>query len=837
MKRRQSLLLSGLLMSCSLQSAQAAGLLLIDPGLTGPIAPPRGASFPPRNMIVRPPGGINIWPHPHPPATTTTPLLNGRVSFGLHLKSQAVKVQIDNQVARTYIKQEFSNDTDRNLSGTYLFPLPPDTTFSSFSLHIDGKPVEGKILLAEEARQQYEAIVRSMVDPGLLEYADYKTVRARIFPIPAHGTKIVELEYTQLLKAEDGLLKYKFPLKAEGETTPSEEIKVDVAISDKQGVRSVWSPSHHISVTKDGTKSKIALLEKDTLPDKDFVLYYGVSDKSMSANLLTHKLPEEDGYFLLTLSPPQQPHQVGAKDIVLVADTSGSMAGEKIDQTRRALKYVINSLSSQDRFGLIQFNTDVEAFKLNLLTATPENKKSALEYVDTLEARGGTNISEALNLSKHMLAENVGHTSYLVLMTDGEPTVGETDAAKIVKSIAQDSKVRVFDFGVGYDVNTRFLNELAEEHHGTSQYVEPNENLETAVSSFYDKIKNPVLTDVTIDIDGVKTRDVYPKEVKDIFAGTQVMLLGKYKDGGKSVVRLAGTINGVKKAFSFNLNFQPQEGENSYLPRLWAMRRIGHLTEVAKQNGNNKEVVDEIVALSQKYGIISEYTSFLVTDPSEKHGSALPVPISAMRPVPMSVARMIGRPGGAGGASVAWNGPAMPQMQIADDRGVTRKEGVRGNLSAVRSESVDSAAMPMAKGLDMRRKDKQSNLAVAQSSGFRNFAFSSSPPAAPTGVGAVLAAKKADNLKNAIVANEESSYAGTWKSAGDKTFSLKESFWTENGLSASDLKSAKDVTFLSDEYFALIKKNPEIAKYLSVGPQVIVKCKGITYKILAPHQT
>jgi len=813
-------------LSVSLQSgpSQAAGLLMIDPGL-GPIPAPRPISVPPHH-IVRPPVWDGIWTRPHPPTTITTPVLNGRVTFGLHLQSQAVKVQIDNQVARTYIKQVFANDTDRNLAGTYLFPLPADTSFSSFSLHIDGKPVEGKILAAEEARQQYEAIVRSMIDPGLLEYADYKTVRARIFPIPPHGTKTVELEYTQLLKAEDGMLKYKFPLKAEGENTPTEEIRVDMTITDKQGIRSVWSPSHHITVTKDGIKSKIALLEKDTLPDKDFILYYGVSDKNMSANLLTHKMPGDDGYFLLTLSPPVQSHQTSAKDIVLVADTSGSMAGDKIEETKKALKYVINSLSAQDRFGVIQFNTDVEAFKLSLQPASAENKKNALDYVDTLEARGGTNISGALDLSKHMLANNTGNPSYLVLMTDGEPTVGETDASKIIKSI-QDSKVRVFDFGVGYDVNTRFLNKLAEEHHGTSQYVEPNENLETAVSSFYDKIKNPVLTDVSIDIDGVKTKDVYPREVKDIFAGTQVMLLGQYKDGGKSVVHLAGTLNGVKKAYSFNLNFQPEEGENSYLPRLWAMRRIGHLTDVAKENGNTKEVVDEIVALSQKYGIISEYTSFLVTDPSERHGTAMNGPILGGRPVPMpmTVARM--RSAGGRWNNAAAAGPmfatAPQQMQLIDDRVTTY--GVRG--TAMNKSLATGASGSYRTGIDGR-------------SAFNHFAGGAGGALkSDTGADAVVLAKKEAKLKDATtIANEEgAAYAGTWKSMADKTFSLKENFWTENGLSAADLKSAKEVTFLSDEYFALIRNNPEIAKYLSVGPQVIVKCKGITYKILASRQS
>jgi Ca-activated chloride channel family protein len=199
--------------------AQATGMIMIDPGTMPHIVPITGPIGH---------GGTN-----HHPTVPVRPILKGGVSFGLRMQDQDVKVLISDQVARTYIKQVFANDTDRNLAGTYLFPLPADTTFSSFSLHIDGKPVEGKILEAEAARQEYEEIVRRMVDPGLLEYADYKTVRARIFPIPPHGTKTVELEYTQLLKAENGMLKYSYPLKSEGQADPLEEIKLTATLTSK----------------------------------------------------------------------------------------------------------------------------------------------------------------------------------------------------------------------------------------------------------------------------------------------------------------------------------------------------------------------------------------------------------------------------------------------------------------------------------------------------------------------------------------------------------------------------------------------------------------------------
>ncbi len=771
----------------------ASGILMIDPPLGGIMHPP---------FIVHP-------PH-HPVSPTRPPLLEGHVSYGLHLQSQNVKVTVTDQVARTNIKQVFSNDTDRNLAGTYLFPLPADTTFSSFSLHIDGKPVEGQILAAEDARQQYEEIVRKMIDPGLLEYADYKTVRARIFPIPAHGTKTVELEYTQLLKAEDGLVKYRFPLKTEGETAAADEIKVEMAVSSKTGVRSIWSPSHSVSVSRDGDhNAKISLFEKDTLPDKDFLLYYSVSDKAMSANLLTHKNPDEDGFFLLTLNPPQMPEKVVSKDIVLVADTSGSMSGEKIEQNKKALKYVINALSPDDRFGIVQFNTDVEAYRTDLMPATAENKKTAGSFINDLEARGGTNISDALQMGCKMLSGDSARPAYLVLMTDGEPTVGETDISKILKSVAPKRDVRIFDFGVGFDVNTMFLDKLAAEHHGTTEYVEPKDNLETAVAAFYQKIKSPVLTDAHIAINGVETKDVYPREVKDIFAGTQVMLLGKYKNTGKCTVNLTGKVQGVAKAYSFNLNFDPNQPGNTYLPRLWAMRRIGHLTDVAKENHNNKEVVDEIVALSKKYGIITEYTSFLVTDPSENGRLANfsrrdATPLN--RPVNVRGRLMTGSAGGAGGlAPVAMAAPMSAPM-IADARSYTATAGhMRYERKGQAQNAVAMDALDFAKDSEVGEK-------------------------------AVVRAKKMNDFKTAsTVAFTPASdgIAAVIKTVDDKTFYLRDGVWVEGGIEDRDAKSFKEVVFGSTQYFDLIHKNPEIRKYLTIGQQIQINFKGTLYRITA----
>lgn len=811
--------------------AMAAGFLIADPAFH-PVMPnvPRTG--------VRPPVLVPIPPildprRPQPRPQPHQPTLHGSVSHGLHMQAQEIKVDISDQVAKIYITQTFVNDTDQNLAGTYLFPLPEDTTFSSFSLHIDGKPVEGKILAAAEARAQYEAIVRQMVDPGLLEYADYKTVRARIFPIPAHGTKKVELEYTQLLKAEGGMLKYRFPLKSDNEAAgPVDDTKITVRVNGKQGLRSIWSPSHTVTVDRlENSRAKVTFAARDTVQDKDFLLYYSVSDKDMAASVVTHKLDGEDGYFLLTLSPPLKATQAVPKDIVLVADTSGSMQGEKIEQCKKALKHVVNSLAPGDRFGVVNFGTDAESFKSALAAATPENKKAAATFIDDLEARGGTNIGDALRTGLSLLKHDAARPAYLIMMTDGEPTVGETSVANLLK-LASDSgakkDVRIFDFGVGYDVNTRLLNQLSESHHGTSQYLEPGENLEVAMTSFYDKIKSPVLSQVAIAYNNLTVKDVYPRQPKDMFAGSQVLLLGRYKSGAAATVQVTGTVNGAPRSFSFPLKFEASEPTHSFLPKLWAMRRIAYLTDVAQSNGDTKEVVDEIVALSKKHGIISAYTSFLATDPKENQR----LPGQSIAALPSNMPAAAPR-------EEAWRGA--PGQMRSQMRGRIQDRADSTNFRFASNAGINGAGgagssnhAGVFKGRGQYQLAEPSVTSSFASADEMRDSFKAKLEGAPsTGKQAVAREKKIAAMKNAVAFDSKddvnAAFRSTIKTVEGKTFYLKDGFWTDSSYKN---EKCEEVKFGSDKYFALSRTVAGLSRYFAVGKQVIVLLAGHAYKVV-----
>jgi len=541
----------------------------------------------------------------------------------LAIRYHHVSVSIQDQVAVTHVDQVFYNPNDWQVEGTYIFPIPLDAAVSGFTLWVDGKPVEGKILDAEQARQTYEDIVRRMRDPALLEYADRGALQARIFPIPPEGERRIELEYSQALTAENGLVRYVYPLNTEKFSAwPLESVSVSVEVrSSTTPIRAVYSPSHTVSVSRaDDRHVTVGYEESDVTPNADFALYYSLGE-SEAFHLLTFRDPADetdaDGFFLLLLAPrPDAAAQTLAKDVLLVLDRSGSMDGDKFQQAQEALRYVLRHLNAEDRFNVITFSTGVEAYASRLRPA--DEASEAIAWVDSLSSEGSTDINRAL-LEAAAMTDGERPT-YLIFLTDGLPTEGETDSQKILNNIAARApdNLRLFAFGVGYDVDTFLLDSLAQENHGASSYVLPGDRLDETLSAFYAKISAPVLTDLSLDFDGVSTYDVYPDSLPDLFSGSQIIVVGRYRNGGAATVTLTGTVNGQKQTFRFQRQAFDRKSaihsQQSAIPRLWATRKIGYLLNQIRLRGADEEMIDQVVKLSIRYGIVTPYTSYLVSE-------------------------------------------------------------------------------------------------------------------------------------------------------------------------------------------------------------------------------
>ncbi|MFO7536861.1 MAG: VIT domain-containing protein, partial [Chloroflexota bacterium] len=527
---------------------------------------------------------------------------------------QRVNVTITNQVATTHIDQLFVNNSDWLAEGTYLFPLPEGATVSQLTMWVDGVSIEARILEKEEARSIYDAIVRQLRDPALLEYVGSSAIQANVFPIPPQDQRRIEIEYTQVLPADNGLVHYRFPQSTQLYTnSPLDSQSIQVQIQANEAFRTVYSPSHRVAISRDGDfRALVGYEAQQVRPDTDFDLFYSVSPEAIGLNLLTYRETGEDGFFLLLATPAIDAGEVAAKDVILVLDTSGSMLGEKMDQTKEAAHYVIDHLNPEDRFNIIAFSTDVRSYHSTLLPATEAGDYR--RFIQNLEAIGGTNISQAL--LEALYQADAERPTTLIFMTDGLANAGISNTGLLLEAVQQAAppNVRLFAFGVGDDVDTMLLDGLAGNHRGTTTYVRPSEAIDEAISSFYAKIQAPVLTDISLDFEGVVAEQLYPQTLPDLFAGSQLVLVGRYREGGPATIRLRGTVNGREQAFTYDDQFFRHSGGDTFIPRLWATRAVGQMLTQMRLHGEDQELVQSVVDLSIRYGIITPYTSYLIEE-------------------------------------------------------------------------------------------------------------------------------------------------------------------------------------------------------------------------------
>jgi Ca-activated chloride channel homolog len=536
------------------------------------------------------------------------------------VKNHYVTVSIDDQLAVTEVDQTLRNVSGHDAEAVYLFPVPAGATITGFEIWIGDKKMDGEIMDAAKAREIYHSVVRTKKDPALLEYVGRGVYRTSAFGFGKDEEKRLKVKYTELLKKESGLIRYLYPLNTEKFSKfPLEEAKVEVTVKSPGKIKTVYSPSHTIDLQRASETSARASwsVRRDT-PRSDFELFYSTDESIVGMNLITYRpVPTEPGYFLFLASPAVKVDgPVEPKDIVFVLDKSGSMrADNKMGQAKEALMFCLRSLNDGDRFGIVSFSSAADKYAEKLLPFNDAEKEKALSHVSRIEAQGGTNINDAL-LQALSLFEAGERLKMVIFLTDGLATNGVTQLEAIVKNVTEANKanVRLFNFGVGYDVNTILLDKLARENKGDSTYVKPKENIEEKVSAFYTKVQSPVLSSLKIDWGTVKVKDVLPRTIPDLFKGGQIIVTGRYEGAGPQKIVLTGTSQGKERRFEVAGAFDEKSEDLSkfFIERLWAQRKIGDVIDQIQLYGKAQELVDEIVRLSIQYGIITEYTSFLI---------------------------------------------------------------------------------------------------------------------------------------------------------------------------------------------------------------------------------
>ena len=536
----------------------------------------------------------------------------------IDIKSQHAEVRIVEGVAAVEIEEVFYNPHEMRIEGEYIFPIPEGASLSDFSMWVNGKEVKGEILRSDEARRRYLEIVRRRRDPALLEYYNRDMFRCRIFPIEPHGEVRVKIGYEQVLKKKGDMYEFRYPLKINSLTEhPMESFSLHATIEASWDIKNVFSPTHSIDVVpKDKNKVEVAIEENNIRPNSDVIFYYSASREEFDMSLLTYR-KGKDGYFLLSLSGGYISEDKENKAIIFVLDRSGSMRGRKIEQAKEALEFMVNSLNKGDEFAIITFSTDVEVLGDGLMGW--RDRERALSGIRDINAGGGTNIEGALLRAAELANKVEKLPVYVVFLTDGEPTVGERNPERLKDKIKKEwENGRLFVFGVGYDVNTELLELLTGEFRGRGEYVTPDEDLEIVLSSFFSSIQTPVLTDVEIDYGKIKVKKVHPEQPGDLFAGSSITIAGMYENPGKTTITVKGKRKGREVVYEERFEFPGESEEYAFVPRVWARRRIGYLLSQIKRYGESRELVDEVTELGKRFGIVTPYTSYLITDEEER---------------------------------------------------------------------------------------------------------------------------------------------------------------------------------------------------------------------------
>src|SRR5574338_287710 len=693
-------------------------------------------------------------------------------AFPLEVVYHKVDIKIDGQSAITTIDQSFYNPSEFQLEGFYIFPIPKRAVINNFTMVINGRETKAELLDADKARNIYEDIVRQMRDPALLEYSEQNIFKLRIFPIEPRSEKKISISYSQVLESDNNLFEYIYPLNTEKfSAKPLKNVSVKVDIKSDEKIKNIYCPTHEVDiVNKSDNHSIISYQAENIKPDIDFKLYFSKNASTIGLSIQSYKNGKDDGYFLISAYPSIEidNNNIENKDITFILDVSGSMSGEKLEQAKKALLYCINNLNAGDQFNVIRFSTEAYSLFKSLENVDKQNINRAKRFIDDLQAIGGTNIEEAFSLAfKNYNKSNRPH--FIVFITDGKPTIGEMNDEKLVNRILSSNKLaaRIFTFGVGNEINTHLLDKLTEATKAWRTYVGEDEDIEVKVSNFYDKIQSPVLSDLKLEVSNVEVYQTYPKELPDLFKGSNLLIFGRYKGNGKAEIKLSGKLSGKEKIFQLKTDFTSSDERYNFIPPIWASRRIGYLLDLIRLNGESKAMVDEITSLAREHGIITPYTSYLIMEDEEIRirGGRLVDGLKTIQP--------------------------RPELKKENESDYFRMKEKSGRGSVVVSEEFQN--LNSAVNYNQMQQGNE-RLVYKDSKGqLRNLS---------------------QQVKNVM----------------GRAVYQQDKFWVDSELQKRDTKKKKRIQFNSDEYFNMLNKEPETSKFLSLGQNVRFYYKNVFYE-------
>lgn len=716
-----------------------------------------------------------------PPQRVVTPAQHVSVT-GLQAAAEIV-----DGIATTELEATFRNHTGAQQEATWILPIPEGSTADGFTMTMGGKEMEGEVLDAGNARRVYEDIVRRRRDPGLLEYFGQGCLRARIFPIEPGAEARVKVRLRSVLTPRSGLYTWTLPLRALRATglVPA-RVGADVQLRGSRQLGGIFAPDARMDVRRKSSHEARASIElAGGCGERDVVLQFAFVDGDVGMTLLANRASAaEPGHFLLWLAPTGLAEAIDSakvrKHVQFVLDTSGSMQGRKIEQAKAALRFFVRSLAAHDRFNIVPFATEAEPFFAQPAEASATAVEQALAKIDRLVARGGTNIEDALRRALTNDAPAGGSVplhdvEIVVFLTDGEPTVGTTDRDKLLEVVrrANQRKQRLFVFGVGNSLDAKLLDGLAEQNGGARDYVGEDEDIELATADLLTKLSHPVLTDLSLEIDGCDVFAVSPQRIPDLFKGSEIWVAGRYRAAGAVTIRLCGQVLGNSEEFTWRHELPKCEQKNGFVAAVWAEQRLRHLLDAIRMNGQKPELVEEVKRLAKEYGIVTQFTSHLILEEGMRLAGD---ELRAQPPVRDGADPRFGR----GAGEIPTAGSAGPALRA-------------GAAPTAEGSAVDSR-----RRLDELGQADAGGRAVAESKATRRGFLDD----------------RAKDGRNEVQA--------TTRAAG-RTFYRAGDAWIDSACASDWAAKAEPVTAFSPEYFALLAAHPELKEAFALGAHVVLR--------------
>ena len=600
---------------------------------------------------------------------------SGKLKGVCPLKHTMVKAEISGFLSRVQVTQEFENPFKDKIEAIYTFPLPQNAAVDDMTMVVGNRTVKGKIMRREQAQAVYEAAKNAGQVASLLDQERPNIFTQSVANIMPGERVTVTLSYVETLKYEDGSYEFVFPMvvgpryvpgapvgqqgggfspdttkvpdgsritpqvAARG-TRAGHDISVEVTLDAGVPLDELKSNSHAVDVERHGGgRAVVRLKDQETIPNKDFILKYDVAGRKVEDAVLTHR-SDRGGFFTLILQPPDRvtAEDVTPKEIVFVLDTSGSMSGFPIEKAKEAMKLALDGMYPQDTFNLITFAGDTSILFPQPVPATKENLTKAQKFLETREGGGGTEMMKAIRAALDP-SDASDHIRIVCFMTDGY--VGDDMA--IIAEVQKHPNARVFSFGIGSSVNRFLLDKMAEYGRGEVEYVSLNDDGSAAARRFHERVRSPLLTDISIDWAGLPVADVYPQRIPDLFSAKPVILSGRYTGGKRGTIRLKGKMSGRDFVREIPIELPEKQPQHDVLATLWARTRIDDLMGQdysGAQSGHMRSDLQETVTqLGLEYRLMTQFTSFVAVEEMTITDGGVPRRVEVPVEMPEGVSR------------------------------------------------------------------------------------------------------------------------------------------------------------------------------------------------------